>query len=160
MRRAHPFRRKVPRTTWAFIVKRLAEAKLAKRSTESMRVPKLLVCCLAMLTGGTVTSLAFDAITPIEIQARAITAFDPNQEEVYIPLAGSATLLTGERRFDLVPGVMARVGPEHPDAISADPSSERATTTVVFDGCVSDTGAPPAAQPSSRRRFRRSRRSR
>jgi mannose-6-phosphate isomerase-like protein (cupin superfamily) len=39
-------------------------------------------------------------------------AFDPNQEEVYIPLSGSATLVADEERFDLVPGVMARVGPE------------------------------------------------
>ena len=40
------------------------------------------------------------------------TAFDPNQEEVYIPLSGSATLVAGEKRFELVPGMMVRVGPE------------------------------------------------
>jgi mannose-6-phosphate isomerase-like protein (cupin superfamily) len=40
------------------------------------------------------------------------TAFDPGQEEVYIPLSGSATLVAGEERYDLTPGVMARVGPE------------------------------------------------
>jgi hypothetical protein len=40
------------------------------------------------------------------------TAFDPNQEEVYIPLAGSATLVAGEKRYELAPGLMARVGPE------------------------------------------------
>lgn len=40
------------------------------------------------------------------------TAFDPNQEEVYIPLAGSATLVAGDKRFELIPGMMARVGPE------------------------------------------------
>jgi hypothetical protein len=39
-------------------------------------------------------------------------AFDPNQEEVYIPLSGSATLVAGDRRFELVPGMMARVAPE------------------------------------------------
>lgn len=39
-------------------------------------------------------------------------AFDPNQEEVYIPIAGSATLAAGDDRFDLHPGVMARVGPQ------------------------------------------------
>ena len=38
-------------------------------------------------------------------------AFDPNQEEVYIPLSGSATMITGEERLDLEPGVMVRVGP-------------------------------------------------
>jgi hypothetical protein len=36
---------------------------------------------------------------------------DANQEEVYIPLAGSATLVTGDQRHDLRPGMMARVGP-------------------------------------------------
>jgi mannose-6-phosphate isomerase-like protein (cupin superfamily) len=39
-------------------------------------------------------------------------SFDPNQEEVYIPLEGSATLLAGEDAFELVPGTMVRVGPE------------------------------------------------
>jgi mannose-6-phosphate isomerase-like protein (cupin superfamily) len=39
------------------------------------------------------------------------TAFDPNQEEVYLPISGSATLVAGEERFELVPGMMARVGP-------------------------------------------------
>jgi mannose-6-phosphate isomerase-like protein (cupin superfamily) len=37
---------------------------------------------------------------------------DANQEEVYIPLSGSATLVAGDARFDLRPGMMARVGPE------------------------------------------------
>jgi mannose-6-phosphate isomerase-like protein (cupin superfamily) len=40
------------------------------------------------------------------------TAFDPNQEEVYIPVSGSATLSADDQHFDLVPGVMARVGPQ------------------------------------------------
>src|SRR5205823_9778866 len=40
------------------------------------------------------------------------TAFDPDQEEVYVPLSGSATLVAGERRIALGPGVLARVGPE------------------------------------------------
>jgi hypothetical protein len=39
-------------------------------------------------------------------------AFDPNQEEVYIPLEGSARLLAGDQEYDLRPGVMARIGPE------------------------------------------------
>jgi mannose-6-phosphate isomerase-like protein (cupin superfamily) len=38
-------------------------------------------------------------------------AFDPDQEEVYIPLAGSATLVVGDEQFELRPGVMARLGP-------------------------------------------------
>jgi len=37
---------------------------------------------------------------------------DPNQEEVYIPLQGSATLVADGAEFELRPGTMARVGPE------------------------------------------------
>jgi mannose-6-phosphate isomerase-like protein (cupin superfamily) len=33
------------------------------------------------------------------------------QEEVYVPLAGRGTLIAGEERWDLAPGVAARVGP-------------------------------------------------
>jgi mannose-6-phosphate isomerase-like protein (cupin superfamily) len=40
------------------------------------------------------------------------TAFDPNQEEVYVPLSGSATLVAGDRQFELEPGTMVRVGPQ------------------------------------------------
>jgi mannose-6-phosphate isomerase-like protein (cupin superfamily) len=40
------------------------------------------------------------------------TVADANQEEVYIPLSGSATLVAGEDRYELCPGLMARVGPE------------------------------------------------
>jgi hypothetical protein len=36
---------------------------------------------------------------------------EAGQEEVYIPLSGSATLLAGDASFELRPGVMARVGP-------------------------------------------------
>ena len=39
------------------------------------------------------------------------TALDPNQEEVYIPVEGSAELVADGERFALVPGMMARVGP-------------------------------------------------
>jgi hypothetical protein len=38
-------------------------------------------------------------------------SMDPNQEEVYIPLDGSATLVAGGESFELRPGVIARVGP-------------------------------------------------
>jgi hypothetical protein len=40
------------------------------------------------------------------------TVEDANQEEVYIPLEGSAELWAGAERFELRPGVMVRVGPE------------------------------------------------
>jgi hypothetical protein len=36
---------------------------------------------------------------------------DPNQEEVYVPLAGSGVLHAGGETFALRPGMMARVGP-------------------------------------------------
>jgi hypothetical protein len=39
-------------------------------------------------------------------------AYDPNQEEVYIPLEGSATLVADGAEYVLRPGTMARVGPE------------------------------------------------
>src|SRR5437870_10986409 len=39
-------------------------------------------------------------------------AFDPNQEEVYIPLSGAATLVADGREFELRPGTMVRVGPD------------------------------------------------
>jgi mannose-6-phosphate isomerase-like protein (cupin superfamily) len=38
-------------------------------------------------------------------------AYDPNQEEVYVPLEGSATLVADGSEYELRPGVMARVGP-------------------------------------------------
>jgi mannose-6-phosphate isomerase-like protein (cupin superfamily) len=37
---------------------------------------------------------------------------EAGQEEVYIPLEGSAELVAGEERFELRPGVMGRVGPD------------------------------------------------
>ena len=39
-------------------------------------------------------------------------AFDPNQEEVYIPLSGAATLVADDSEFELRPGTMVRVGPD------------------------------------------------
>jgi hypothetical protein len=39
-------------------------------------------------------------------------AADANQEEVYIPLAGSALLHADGEIFELRPGMMARVGPD------------------------------------------------
>src|SRR5262245_23570329 len=42
----------------------------------------------------------------------AADAGDPNQEEVYIPLAGSGTLYADDEAFELRPGMMARVGPD------------------------------------------------
>jgi mannose-6-phosphate isomerase-like protein (cupin superfamily) len=49
------------------------------------------------------------------------TAFDPNQEEVYIPLSGSATMVADEERFEIEPGMMVRVGPaQHRQVLPGD----------------------------------------
>jgi mannose-6-phosphate isomerase-like protein (cupin superfamily) len=39
---------------------------------------------------------------------------EAGQEEVYVPLAGSAALVAGDETFELRPGVWARVGPGQP----------------------------------------------
>jgi hypothetical protein len=52
-------------------------------------------------------------------------SFDPNQEEVYIPLEGSATLLAEGEEYELVPGMMARVGPAQPRRILPGPTGIR-----------------------------------
>ena len=67
-------------------------------------------------------------------------AFDPNQEEVYIPLEGTATLEADRETFELRPGVMARVGPSQLRRIVPGP------TGIRF---VALGGSPGAHQPSS-----------
>jgi mannose-6-phosphate isomerase-like protein (cupin superfamily) len=52
-------------------------------------------------------------------------AYDPNQEEVYIPLEGSATLVAGGESFELRPGSMARVGPDQMRQIVPGPDGIR-----------------------------------
>ena len=52
-------------------------------------------------------------------------AYDPNQEEVYIPLEGSATLVTDGVEHELRPGVMARVGPKQLRKIVPGPEGVR-----------------------------------
>jgi mannose-6-phosphate isomerase-like protein (cupin superfamily) len=76
------------------------------------------------------------------------TAFDPNQEEVYVPLAGSARLIAGEDEFELRPGMMARVGPEQRRRIVPGPDGIR---LIALGGAPdafaapswSELGAPP-----------------
>ena len=63
---------------------------------------------------------------------------DANQEEVYIPIEGSATLRAGEQRFELRPGMMVRVGPEQLRQILPGPSGVR----FVALGGVAGTFAP------------------
>jgi mannose-6-phosphate isomerase-like protein (cupin superfamily) len=44
--------------------------------------------------------------------AHGLGTEEEGQEEVYIPVAGSATLHADDATYDLRPGVMVRVGPE------------------------------------------------
>jgi mannose-6-phosphate isomerase-like protein (cupin superfamily) len=76
------------------------------------------------------------------------TAFDPNQEEVYIPLSGSATLVAGDERFELAPGMMARVGPEQHRRILPGPDGIRFVALGGTPGAFeapswTELGAPP-----------------
>jgi mannose-6-phosphate isomerase-like protein (cupin superfamily) len=78
----------------------------------------------------------------------ASNAFDPDQEEVYIPLSGSATLVAGEDRFDLVPGTMARVGPDQQRRIVPGPEGIRFIALGGRPGTFdapgwTELGAPP-----------------
>jgi hypothetical protein len=75
-------------------------------------------------------------------------AFDPNQEEVYIPLVGSAALVAGSETFELVPGVMARVGPEQMRRILPGPEGIRLIAIGGRPGAFqapawTELGAPP-----------------
>lgn len=76
------------------------------------------------------------------------TAFDPNQEEVYVPLSGSARLVAGKREFDLVPGTMARVGPQQHRRILPGPDGIRFLALGGRPGAFeppgwTELGAPP-----------------
>jgi 5-deoxy-D-glucuronate isomerase len=52
-------------------------------------------------------------------------SIDPNQEEVYIPLEGSATLEADGQAFDMRPGMMVRVGPKQLRQIKPGPDGIR-----------------------------------
>ena len=79
------------------------------------------------------------------------TVEDANQEEVYIPLEGSGELRAGEERFELRPGVMARVGPEQRRRIIPGEDGIRFIALGGVPGAFSASpwtelgGPPPAA---------------
>ena len=79
-------------------------------------------------------------------------AFDPNQEEVYIPLQGSATLQADGEEYALQPGVMARVGPAQLRKIVPGPEGIRFVALGGAPGAFSpgrwtEIGAdPPGAE--------------
>jgi hypothetical protein len=75
-------------------------------------------------------------------------AQDPNQEEVYVPLEGSALLEAGGETFDLRPGMMARVGPGQLRRIHPGPDGIRLIALGGVPGSFSpgswtELGAPP-----------------
>jgi hypothetical protein len=76
------------------------------------------------------------------------TAQDPNQEEVYVPLEGSAVLEAGGQTFDLRPGTMARVGPRQLRRIVPGPDGIRFLALGAAPGSFdppewSELGAAP-----------------
>jgi mannose-6-phosphate isomerase-like protein (cupin superfamily) len=80
-------------------------------------------------------------------------AFDPNQEEVYIPLSGGATLVAGDREFDLSPGTMARVGPNQRRRILPGPDGIRFVAIGGSPGAFTpgewtELGADPPPPPA------------
>ena len=80
-------------------------------------------------------------------------AYDPNQEEVYIPLEGGATLLADGREYELRPGVMARVGPEQMRRIVPGPEGIRFVALggapgAFRPGVWTELGADPPSPPA------------
>jgi mannose-6-phosphate isomerase-like protein (cupin superfamily) len=64
---------------------------------------------------------------------------DANQEEVYIPLEGSATLVADDQQVELRPGMMVRVGPEQRRRILPGPEGFR---FVALSGLPGSFSAP------------------
>jgi hypothetical protein len=73
---------------------------------------------------------------------------DANQEEVYIPLEGSATLVADDERVELRAGMMVRVGPERDRQILPGPEGVRFIALGGVPGSFSaspwtELGGPP-----------------
>ena len=80
-------------------------------------------------------------------------AYDPNQEEVYIPLDGGATLVADGNEYELRPGMMARVGPAQLRRIVPGPEGIRFVALggapgAFAPGAWTELGADPPG-PSS-----------
>ena len=63
------------------------------------------------------------------------------QEEVYVPLGGSATLEVRDQRFDLTPGAMARIGPNETRRFVPGPDGFRC---LIIGGVPGEAFEPPA----------------
>lgn len=73
---------------------------------------------------------------------------DANQEEVYIPIEGSAALRADDQRFELRPGMMVRVGPEQLRQILPGPAGLRFVALGGVPGTFTpspwtEVGGPP-----------------
>jgi mannose-6-phosphate isomerase-like protein (cupin superfamily) len=78
---------------------------------------------------------------------------DANQEEVYIPIEGSATLHAGDEQFELRPGMMIRVGPEQHRRIVPGPAGVRFVALGGVPGAFApspwtELGGPPPVPPA------------
>ena len=79
-------------------------------------------------------------------------AFDPNQEEVYIPIEGAATLVAGGNEYALRPGLMVRVGPAELRKIVPGPQGIRFVAVggapgTFTPGAWTELGADPPNPP-------------
>jgi len=80
-------------------------------------------------------------------------AFDANQEEVYVPREGGATLVADGEEYELRPGVMARVGPAQLRKIVPGPEGVRFVAIggapgAFAAGAWTELGADPPAPPA------------
>ena len=66
---------------------------------------------------------------------------DSGQEEVYVPLRGSATLELGDKRLKLAPGVVARIGPNENRRIVPGLDGFRC---LIIGGVPGEAYEPPA----------------
>ena len=75
---------------------------------------------------------------------------EAGQEEVYIPLAGSATLVAGGERFELRPGVMVRVGAAQRRQILPGPEGIRFVALGGVVGAHTPVAVDRARRPVAR----------
>ena len=79
-------------------------------------------------------------------------AFDPNQEEVYVPIEGGATLVADGQEYELRPGMMARVGPAQMRQVVPGPEGIRFVALggapgAFAPGAWTELGADPPSPP-------------
>ena len=78
---------------------------------------------------------------------------DDGQEEVYVPLSGSAVLVAGDERVALTPGMACRVGPAQSRKIVTGDAPFQMLALGAMPGkpyqapAISEIGAPPPAIP-------------